>query len=133
MASLPDFVAAIRASRFVVLPLHVDARHAAGISVIALAHAAGRPVIATRTAATLDHVRDDVDGLLVDPGDPDALAAAIARLDEDRTLLRRLSVGALGAAARGSVERWATELVHGAPPRGPVPAPGAEGGTRYAW
>jgi hypothetical protein len=133
MASLPDFVTAIRTSRFVVLPLRAEATHAAGISVIALAQAAGRPVIATRTAATLDHVRDGVDGLLVEPNDPGALADAIARLDRDRDLLAHLSLGAHAAGGRASVERWASELVHGPAPRSSVPAPGAPGGTRYAW
>ncbi|GAA1619317.1 glycosyltransferase [Nonomuraea maheshkhaliensis] len=44
-----------------------------------LAHEHGVPVIATRVGALADHVTDGVDGLLVEPGDAEALRAAIER------------------------------------------------------
>lgn len=112
---LPDFYEAIRTSRFVVVPLQHDPLKAAGISVIALARAAGRPVIATATASTLDHLRHEVDALLVPAGDADALAAAIARLDHDPALLDALGASALAHAATQDVERWAHTLLDGAP------------------
>jgi len=62
-----------------------------------------RPVVATRVGGIRDLVEDGVNGLLVAPGDTDALAAALVRLLADRELAEKLAEGA-GA----SVERWAT-------------------------
>jgi glycosyltransferase involved in cell wall biosynthesis len=45
--------------------------------------ARARPVIASRTGALPEVVSDQVDGLLVTPGDPAALAAAMERLAQD--------------------------------------------------
>jgi hypothetical protein len=57
----------------------------------AMAHAL--PVITTPNCANVvDH---EVDGLIIPPRDSRALADAIARLDNDRTLLRALSANAL--------------------------------------
>ncbi len=47
----------------------------------------GIPVIATRLGALAERIRDGVDGFLVPPNPPD-IAALIARLDEDHSLLR---------------------------------------------
>jgi glycogen(starch) synthase len=62
------------------------------------AMAAGRPVVASRVGGIPELVRDGVDGLLVPPGDPVALAAAIDRLLGDRRLAARL-----GASGRTRV------------------------------
>jgi glycosyltransferase involved in cell wall biosynthesis len=51
---------------------------------------AGRPVVASRVGAIPEVVRDGVDGLLVEPGDPDALAAAVTRLAGDPDHAARL-------------------------------------------
>lgn len=59
------------------------------------AMAAGRPVVASRTGGIPAIVEDRKTGLLVPPGDPGALAAAIAELIEHPELAR-----ALGQAAR---------------------------------
>ena len=55
------------------------------------AMAAGVPVVASRIPGYDEVVRDGVDGLLVPPGDPDALAANVRRLLEDRGLAGRLA------------------------------------------
>jgi hypothetical protein len=121
---LPEFVAAVTSSRFLILPMLDDPHHAAGITVLSMAQAAGRPVIASATPAMRDHLRDGVDSLLVPPGDAPALAEAIRRLDRDPALVERLSAGARAAAARASVEVWADELLHGrSPPPRVVGAP----------
>lgn len=57
--------------------------------------AAGRPVIATRVGGVPEVVRDGVDGLLVEPDDPAALAEAIASLLRDPA-----RAAAMGSAPR---------------------------------
>jgi glycosyltransferase involved in cell wall biosynthesis len=63
----------------------------------------GRPVVASRVGGIPDLVTDGVDGLLVEPRSPEALAAAIERVLVDRELAARL-----GAAAHEGVARWLT-------------------------
>jgi glycosyltransferase involved in cell wall biosynthesis len=63
------------------------------------AMACGRPVVAARAGGLAEVVRDGEDGLLVAPGDPAALAGAVAGLLADPAARRRL-----GAAARARVE-----------------------------
>lgn len=57
--------------------------------------ALGLPIVATAIDGVVEQIEPDVDGLLVPPGDPGALGAAIARVLEDRALAERL-----GQAAR---------------------------------
>lgn len=64
------------------------------------AMAAGKPVVATRVGGTPALVDDGVSGLLVAPGAPSELAAALLRLVEDAELRRRL-----GEAGRAAVSR----------------------------
>lgn len=70
---LPSLFARAQA---VVLP-YVDGTQS-GVAAMALGF--GRAIIATRVGALQDMVRDGDNGLLVPPGDADALAAAMARL-----------------------------------------------------
>jgi glycosyltransferase involved in cell wall biosynthesis len=60
--------------------------------------AAGRPVVASAVGGIPEIITDGVDGLLVPPGRPDALADAVTRLLRDEALRRRL-----GDAARAAV------------------------------
>jgi glycosyltransferase involved in cell wall biosynthesis len=64
----------------------------------AMAH--GKPVVASAVGGLLDLVVDGETGLLVPPGDPVALRAALERLLADAPLRRRL-----GAAGRERVSR----------------------------
>ena len=59
------------------------------------AMAYGRPVVATAVGGLVDAVEDGVTGLLVPPGDVEAIRHAVSRLLEDTALRRRL-----GEAAR---------------------------------
>jgi glycosyltransferase involved in cell wall biosynthesis len=118
--SLRAFYYAVSHSRFVVVPVREDCHRAAGVTVVAMALMAGRPVVATGIAAIRDYVRDGAEGLLVPPGDPEALAAAITRLDTDPALLSSLAEGAGRAGKRLSTEQWAEEIVSGAHAYGPV-------------
>ena len=52
--------------------------------------AAGKPVVATNVGGVPDLVRDGIEGFLVPPRDPTALADAVARLLRDRPLRDRL-------------------------------------------
>jgi glycosyltransferase involved in cell wall biosynthesis len=73
--------------------------------VVAEALARAVPVIAPRTGGPAEIVRDAVDGLLVDPDDPRALAAAIVALLDDPERRRRM-----GEAGRAHVtERFSEE------------------------
>lgn len=106
---LRAFAAHLAAARVVVVNVAWSPTRAAGISVIALAHALGRPVIATTPCR--DHVRHDVNGWLVPAGDPVALREALARVDEDPAWVARLAAGAAEAGAQADVTTWAARLV----------------------
>ena len=90
-------VAAMDQSSFLVLPSRSEGMG----RVIVESLARGRPVLGARVGGIPELVRDGVNGLLVEPGDTDALAAALVRLCTDRELLERLS-----AAARDSAGPW---------------------------
>jgi glycosyltransferase involved in cell wall biosynthesis len=59
-------------------------------NVILEAMATGVPVVASRLSAIPEAITDGETGLLVPPGDAEALAAAIARVLQDRALAERL-------------------------------------------
>jgi glycosyltransferase involved in cell wall biosynthesis len=59
--------------------------------------ACGTPLVTADTPAARELLRDGESALLVPPGDPHALAAALRRLAADDELMRRLSIGGLGA------------------------------------
>jgi glycosyltransferase involved in cell wall biosynthesis len=61
----------------------------------------GRAIVGGNRAGIPDVVREDVNGLLVDPDDADGLAAALVRILSDRASAERL-----GAAARETGEEW---------------------------
>ena len=77
--SFPELKQAYAGSRFVVAPLRpVD--YAAGVTGVLEAMAMGKAVITTASPGILDYVRDGVTGRVVPPGDPQALASAMAEL-----------------------------------------------------
>jgi len=72
------------------------------------AMAAGKPVVATDVGAVSELVEHGRTGLLVEPGDPTALAAAIGRLVADPELRRRMgAAGREDAAAKFDLRRLA--------------------------
>jgi glycosyltransferase involved in cell wall biosynthesis len=80
--------------------------------VIVEAFCRARPVVATRVGGIPDLVQDDQNGLLVDRGDPQALADAIVRILTDRRLAERLSAGAHASAGfwTTSAEEFASRI-----------------------
>jgi glycosyltransferase involved in cell wall biosynthesis len=65
-----------------------------GLPVAALeAMAASRPVVASAVAGTVEAVVDGETGLLVPPGDPQSLAAALRAVLDDQALAARLGAG----------------------------------------
>jgi glycosyltransferase involved in cell wall biosynthesis len=79
--------------------------HVSGVTVALEAMACGRPVVITDTPGMRDYVEHGVTGLLVPPGDVEALADAVAGLllDPDRS-------AQLGRAGRRSVEERYTTV-----------------------
>ena len=70
-------------------------------TVLSEAMAVGTPVVATRVGGLAEVVDDGVTGVLVEPGDPDALADGVLRV-----LARRAE---MGAAARESARRFGAD------------------------
>jgi glycosyltransferase involved in cell wall biosynthesis len=77
--------------------------HGSGLSVVLEAMACGRPYVVTAAAGLTGYVRDQEDGLVVPPGDAEAMAQAVQELiaDPDRA-------DALGRAGRERLERELT-------------------------
>jgi glycosyltransferase involved in cell wall biosynthesis len=114
--AFPDYLAQVRAARDVLhVPWHENApglmRHLDVLvvpshqepfgTVISEAMAVGTPVVATRVGGLAEVVEDGVTGLLVEPGEPDALAAAVLEV-----LGRR---DAMNAAARQVARRFGAD------------------------
>lgn len=81
--------------------------------------AVGTPVVATAVGGVPEVVRDGDNGLLVPPGDPAALAAAITRLFDEPGLRERLAAAAAPSVAAlsedrllGRIEEILAEAVH---------------------
>jgi len=113
---LMPFFQALSASQVVVMPLVWRPHIASGLTVLHMALAAGRPVVASRTPATLEALTHGENGLLVPPGSPKALGAALRALAKDPSLLEGLARGARRAGQRASVAQWADELSGGRSP-----------------
>lgn len=95
---LPDLMAA---ADIFVLPSLAEAFGLAIVEALFL----GTPVISTRVGAIPEIVEDGVDGILVPPADPEALAAVLARLLGDPGELSKLA----GAGRRRIKERYRFE------------------------
>ena len=102
-----DVPSLLRAFDAVVMPSHWE-----GFGLVAAeALAAGRPVIATSVSSLRELVTDNVNGRVIPPHDPDALAAVTIELAENPALRERLGrEGAITAAraftAEHMVDQW---------------------------
>ena len=89
-----------------VLPSRMEAF---GVAVLE-ALAAGVPVVATDVGGIPEIVRDGVDGLLVAPGSPAALAGGIRKIVSDESLKRRLAEAGPPRAEAFRVDRMIASL-----------------------
>jgi glycosyltransferase involved in cell wall biosynthesis len=107
-AAAADLIAMIQSADCVLLPY----TSATQSGVLAAAFANGRFVIASRVGGIVDIVEDGVNGILVEPGDPIALACALRSVASDPHLRQRLREGAKRTAIEQlSWGRIASDLV----------------------
>lgn len=96
LGDVNDLGPSIAGAHVFVSPSHLEGMPHAVLQ----AMAAGRPIIATDIAGGREIVDENVNGTLVTPGDPAALAAAFARMAKNWSLLP-----AMGRASRAKAER----------------------------
>ncbi len=96
--------------RFLVQAI-LDNEQPSGPLLILDAFSAGKPVVASDVNGTRDYVEHDVNGVLVPPGDPIALAEATSALFEDVERLDRMAKAALRTASVLSAGRFWREVL----------------------
>ena len=95
--STPEVARALDEATVLVLPSRSE-----GLGrVVVEAFCRGRAVVGSRVGGIPDIVEDGVSGVLVEPGDPQALADALVRVLSDGSLAE-----SLGAAAHVAVQPW---------------------------
>lgn len=110
LADRVDFVGRVTASaaaqwiRGALVAVAPSRKEAFGLTALE-AMAAGAPLVVSQVGGVPEFVRDGVDALTVPAGDPAALASAIARLLEDKSLRRCLSASAVSRAQEYGVGR----------------------------
>ncbi|MGF7237756.1 MAG: glycosyltransferase family 4 protein [Frankia sp.] len=103
----PDPAAFRAAADIVLVPSRVEPF--GNVAVEALL--AGRPLVASRVQGLTEIVQAGRTGLLVPPGDPVALADAVARLLDDHPLAERLAAaGRTDASARFGLDRYQARI-----------------------
>ncbi len=102
-----EVAAELAKSALFILPSHAE-----GVPVVLMeAMAAGRPVVTTRITGVPELVEDGVSGVLIAPGDVDALTAAIDAVLQDRDgAIRFGEAGRAKVAADFDVQREARRL-----------------------
>jgi hypothetical protein len=85
--------------------------------IIREAFAAGVPVVASNLGGMAEMVRHDVDGLLFQAGDPDALSAALRRVVDEPGLVDRLRAGITRPQSIEDDAAWLQTLYEKVQPR----------------
>jgi polysaccharide biosynthesis protein PslF len=105
----PALGAVLESADIVVLPYTMRFSHG-GSAVLSRVAGLGRPLIATRISRFADELTDGADALLVPPGDPPAIAAAIRRLRTEPGLGARLGRAVRALAERRGWDRSARQI-----------------------
>jgi len=104
----PDLLSRLHGAKLVVLPSFMESCPYSLIEAMAFQ----KPIVASSIPGVLDMVEDGVSALLVPPGDPVALGAAIDRVLDDEALGARLGRAAASTAReRFSVERMGAQTL----------------------
>ena len=108
----PAVAAYLRAARVLVLPNPASAISTRFTSPLKLFEymAAGRPIVASDLPSIREVLRHEENALLVEPGNPTALAAGVRRLLEDPALADRLAQAAMTDVQDYSWDRRAERL-----------------------
>jgi glycosyltransferase involved in cell wall biosynthesis len=103
-----EVASALDTSSFVLLPSRSEGMG----RVIIEAFCRGRGVVASRVGGIPDLVEDGVNGLLVEPGDGDALVEVLVRLLTEKELAERLAAGARASSGMWTIspEEFASRL-----------------------
>ena len=111
----PEVIAAMRAADLFVLPTKVGpGGDRDGLpNVLMEAASQALPILATAFGGTPEFVTDGEHGILVGPGDPAALTAALIRLAGEPAIRRRLGVAARARLVRDFSEDTAVSLIAG--------------------
>lgn len=111
----PEIVAAMRAADLFVLPTKpAPGGDRDGLpNVLMEAASQGLPILATAFAGTPEFIVAGVHGILVPPGEPDALATALAALAADPVLRHRLGTAARARLVQDFSEAAALDLIAG--------------------
>jgi len=107
---LEEFNSLVARCRIVVLSLE-DRPFSIGQTVLLQAMAMGKPVVATRTAGTVDYIEHLENGVLVEPNDPVALREAIDLLMRDEGLRVKLARNAKDVIRRKNLPYQYTRAV----------------------
>jgi phosphatidylinositol alpha-1,6-mannosyltransferase len=108
-----DLVEWYHRAGLVVMPYREARGDIEGFGLVLLeAGAAGTPVVSTRRSGAEQPVRHDLNGLLVEPDDVEALGAAMRKLLTDAEIWRRLADGGGARAAKMSWERSTDRLLN---------------------
>ena len=101
-----DALALLTAADIVVLPSHQE-----GLPVVLMeATSVGAVIVATTVGGVPQVITDGVNGLLVPPGDPEALVDALERLSGDPGLRHRLGEAAAAGSVTFDVARASREI-----------------------
>ncbi|HQO64147.1 MAG TPA: glycosyltransferase family 4 protein [Syntrophorhabdus sp.] len=115
--SYEDYLKLLHESYFVVVPLRKLVK-STGQVVILEAMGLGKPVITTETVGTIDYIQHGVNGIMVPPGDSQALKDSIQNLISDKVLYESLAINGMDAVKKyhtfdayvGAILKAANEL-----------------------
>lgn len=110
-ASHEEFMRLMAESAIVVVPLSKGLLHSGGQQTFLNAMAMGKPVIVTDPQGARDYIKDQSDGILVPPSNPESLRYAIEFLYRDPGFAMRLGRKAREKAIRLDTERNLSAIV----------------------